>query len=129
MHGPNVGIVFDANTYGTVEDMDPRYGFKILEEAVSNSNYPLFAASTFHGEVTLVVIATSDNDFAGKLSLSNGDLAVKTATITYKDVSGASKTRIITGRWHEVQDKITKGEFTRFTIKCVMNALPTGTMG
>lgn len=126
VHGPNAAMTFDGSLYGTLENWNLRYGYKVLEEAVSNSNIPLYAASTFHGEFDADVVCTTDNPFLAKLALSNGDLSTRTTTLAYKDVSGATGTTSIQGRWHEVGHRQSKGEFVRFSIKCVLSAVPTG---
>ena|SRR3990167_1907342 len=126
VHGPNATLTFDSDIFASVSDWTLRYGYKVLEEPVSNSNIPYFAASTYHGEFEGTAITTSDNNFLSKLTLSNGDLSTRTATLAYKDVSGTTGTTSLTGRWHEIGQVLRAGEFVKFSIKCVLSAVPTG---
>ena len=103
-----------------------QWNYKVLEEDVSNSQIPLQAASNFRGKFTADAILTTDNDFLSLLGITNGDLTVYTSTLAYKDVSGTTKTTTFTGRYNDVEQRQAKGEFVRYSIKGVLNAVPTG---
>ncbi len=127
VHGPNAAFAIGTNTYSSAETWDLHWYYKVLYEPVSNSQIAYYAASNFKGEFSCDVVLTTDNDWlSALLPITNGDLTVKSATLTYKDISGVTKTTTFQGRWYDVQQKQNKGEFVRYSVKCELSAVPTG---
>lgn len=127
MHGPNAKFSIGANPYGTVEDWTLDWQYDIIKAPVSNSQIKLYAASNFDGNFTADAVLPTDNDWlSGFLGITNGDLTATTFTLVYKDISGTSKTTTCQGRFHKLTQKMSKGEFCKYSVKCELSAVPTG---
>ena|SRR5271157_5394277 len=113
-----------AKLYGTAENWSLREQYKVLEEAVANTNTPMEGTGVYHGEFQSEVILTTDNNnanggFRNQFRLVNGDLVQTSCTLQYFD-SNANQSSIITGfacRWGSVEQQETKDDFVRYTMK------------
>ena len=126
VHGPNALWTLNGNAMGTVENWTLSWSYKILEEDVSNSQIPMQAASNFRGKFSADAILTTDNNFLSLLGITYGDLTVYTSTLLYRDISGGTKTTTFQARFNEPEQKQSKGEFVRYSLKGVLSAVPTG---
>lgn len=130
--GPTAALTIAGNVFLSAENWTLRVQYKVLEEPVSNTNLPYYGTSTYHGEFDCDAIGTTDNKgangfFALATTLTNGDLVVRTGVLSYTGQDGSTVTYTFTGRFHDAESQQRKGEFVRFALKCVLNAVPTET--
>ena len=116
-------------TYTAVSNIEPTWGNRIHEEAVTGATDPYLGTGVFHGEVRIEGIGSSDSRWEQLATVTSGIIATFGMTWQGRDQEGigasGNRTFTMSGKFTEFSIINDRDNFVKFRARAILAQAPT----
>ena len=127
--GVTTVFIVSGVTYTSVSNIEPSWGNRIHEEAVTGSTDPYLGTGVFHGEIRIEGIGSSDNRWENLATPTSGILTTFGMTWQGRDQEGigasGNRTFTMSGKFAEFAIINDRDNFVKFRARAVLVTTPT----
>ena len=127
--GVNTVFVVSGVTYTAVSNIEPTWGNRVIEEAVTGTTDPYLGTGVFHGELRIEAIGSSDNRWEQLATPTSGILTTFGMTWQGRDQEGigasGNRTFTISGKFAEFSIINDRDNFVKIRARAILVTTPT----